>query len=353
MTLGFFLPGCQNDEDKNTDVKRTFKNPVFDGADPWFTKVEGYYYYCFSAGNGISIARSEFLTKRGESKQVWKAPAEGWNRSCVWAPELHFIDGRWYIYYAAGQSGPPYIHQKTGVLQSETDDPFSRYSDMGMLYTGDNQDMRSDNIWAIDMTILKWKGKLYAVWSGWEKPALTDKTPQHLYLAEMVDPLTMKSLRVKISSPEESWETGGPLDLQEGPAALIKDENLFIVYSCRESWTIDYRLGLLKLKDPDSFLLTASGWQKTGPVFSGPFGAGHCSFTKSPDGKEDWIAYHSKKSVKEGWQRDVRLQPFIWGNDGLPDFGVPLAAGSEILRPSGEYMLERNLLRSSTGQKDK
>lgn len=320
-----------------------FSNPVFNGADPWFFQKDGYYYYCYSSGNGISISKSPFLTRKGETKKIWQAPLTGWNRSCVWAPELHFFDGHWYVYYAAGESGPPYIHQKTGVLRSATDDVFSDYTDAGMIYTGDDPGLKNDPVWAIDMTVFKWNGKIYAVWSGWEKPAETDKTSQHLYIAEMSDPVSVRSKRVKISGPEENWETGGPLDLQEGPAILIHGNDLFIIYSCRESWTIDYRLGQLRLKDKGSDPLLVSSWVKSGPVFQGPFGVGHCSFVKSPDGREDWIAYHSKKEASEGWNRDVRLQPFGWKPDGSPDFGKAAETGVIIQRPSGELKLEKKL----------
>lgn len=328
-------------ESQSAEIKKYFANPIFDGADPWMIQKDGFYYYCFSAGNGISVSKSRFITRRGETRKVWGTPASGWNRSCVWAPELHYFDGRWYIYYAAGESGPPYIHQKTGVLQSVSDDPLGQYTDMGMIYTGDNPDLKSDNIWAIDMTVFKHRDRLYGVWSGWEKPALTDKTSQHLYIAEMANPYTIKSPRVRISSPEEDWETGGPLDLQEGPEILRKGDNIFIIYSCRESWTVDYRLGMLKLKDTNESLLSSSNWEKSGPVFSGPFGTGHCSFVKSPDGREDWIVYHSKKSVKEGWQRDVRAQSFKWDSKWYPVFGKAEETGMMLKRPSGEYKIEK------------
>jgi GH43 family beta-xylosidase len=336
-----FCSGYQNDIIKNNEPKHTFSNPVFDGADPWIIKKDNYYYYCFSSNNSITISKSKFLTKKGEMKVIWKAPSTGWNRTCVWAPELHFIGGHWYIYYAAGESGPPFIYQKAGVLQSETDDPFSTYTDKGMLYTGDNPDMKNDNRWAIDLTVFEYDKKLYAVWSGWIDQAPVDETPQHLFIAEMANPYTTKGVRTKISSPDQSWETGGPLDLEEGPEVLMNKGNLFIIYSCRESWTIDYRLGQLKLKDKKGLLLSPSNWEKSGPVFQGPFGAGHCSFSESPDGKEDWIIYHSKKSIAEGWERDVRLQQFKWSRNGNPNFGTPLPEGVEINRPSGEFEIEK------------
>ena len=329
--------------DKNIAPQSTFVNPVFSGADPWVIKKDGFYYYCSSSGTSINISKSQFLTKPGEKKKVWSAPESGWNRSNIWAPELHFLKGHWYIYYAAGESGPPFIYQRSGVLESETDDVFSKYNDKGMLYTGDNPDMKSDNKWAIDLTVFEYRQHLYAVWSGWIEQALTDKTPQSLFIAEMKDPYTMKVLRTKISSPDQSWETGGQLDLEEGPAILEKKGNLFIIYSCRESWTTSYRLGMLRLIDKNGILSSPSSWEKTGPVFQGPFGTGHCSFTKSPDDTEDWIVYHSKKSVKEGWQRDVRLQQFKWKKNGDPDFGLPVQTGVELKRPSGETKLENRL----------
>lgn len=39
-------------------------------------------------------------------------------------------------FYAGGYSGPPFIHQKTGVLESVTSDAMGEYIDKGMLFTG-------------------------------------------------------------------------------------------------------------------------------------------------------------------------------------------------------------------------
>ncbi len=320
-------------------AKTTFTNPVWDGADPWMVKHNKNYIYCWSANNSINISRSVKMTKRGEAKKIWQAPATGWNRSCVWAPEIHFIQGRWYVYYAAGESGPPFIHQRTGVLRSATEDVFSNYEDMGVLYTGDNPSDPASNVWAIDMTTLEHKGKLYCIWSGWIKQETTDATQQHLYICEMENPWTMKGKRVKLSSPVESWETGGPLNLNEGPEILKNGEKVFVIYSCRESWLVEYRQGMLQLINPDGDLLNPANWKKTGPVFQGNsqvYGVGHCSFVKSPDDTEDWIIYHSKKSTTSGWERDVRMQPFKWNTDGTPNFGEAIPAGKSINLPSGE-----------------
>jgi GH43 family beta-xylosidase len=319
-----------------------FTNPVWNGADPWLYKKDSLYYYIRSVNSynhSIVVHKSSKMTKVGTEKTVWIAPGTGWNKSCIWAPEIHFIDGNWYIYVAAGESGPPYIHQRTMVLRSKTEDVFSEYEYMGQLYTGDNPNEPDSNIWAIDMTVFKQNGQLYAIWSGWIKQELDDATPQHLYICEMENPYTLKGTRTLLSSPVMSWETGGPLDLNEAPEVLRNGDKLFIIYSCRESWTPQYRLGMLECINPDGNILDPANWKKTGPVLQGNslvYGVGHCSFVKSPDNTEDWIVYHSKKSIEPGWDRDVRMQSFTWNADGTPNFGLAVPAGKKLNLPSGE-----------------
>lgn len=315
------------DDVKLSVEKKTFKNPIAKGADPWVYKTDSCYYYCFSHKNGIGVSKTRELQKIGDSIQVWKAPKKGWNRSCVWAPELHYLNGKWYIYYAAGESGPPYIYQRTGVLESITQDPQGQYIDKGIIYTGDNATQKEDasnNRWAIDMTVFEWKGKLYAVWSGWENSATTDKTEQNLYIAEMENPWTISTNRTLISKPNQPWELSDKLNLNEGPQILINKEHLFIIYSCGQSWLKTYKLAQLKLANPDADLLNPESWIKSGPVFTGNenvYGVGHASFTTSPDGTENWIVYHSKIDLKPGWERDIRMQRFVFNDDGSPNFG--------------------------------
>jgi len=316
-----------------------FVNPIMDGADPWVIKKGDMYYFCQSRATGIYVAKSQVMTKPGTFNLVWNPPATGWNRKNIWAPELHFLNGKWYIYYAAGEEGPPFIHQKSGVLESVSTDPLGDYTDKGMLYTGDSIAVPGSIRWAIDLTPFYLNGQLYALWSGWEENAVTDRTPQHLYIATMSNPWTISSKRVKISSPEQSWEKGKELDLNEGPELLKNQNKAFIVYSCRESWLPAYQLAQLTL--PDTLLnpLEKNNWTKKGPVFQGTgqvYGVGHVSFTTSPDNTEHWMYYHSKKTPAPGWDRDIRLQKFTWQADGSPNFGVPIPTNTPIALPSGE-----------------
>ena len=322
-----------------------YTNPILaSGADPWIVKHEGWYYYCGGMNGGIGVSRSRNLHQINPLKRVWKAPAKGaWNSTCIWAPELHYWKGKWYIFYAAGYSGPPYIHQRTGVLESVTSDAMGEYIDKGMLFTGDTLGDWEHNYWAIDMTLLEHRGRLYAIWSGWETLEATDKTQQHLYIARMENPWTMATGRVKISSPDRDYEQG-VLPLNEGPQVLKHGKDVFIVYSCGQSWLDTYKLSCLRLKSPDADPLNPESWIKSEkPLFEGnehAYGVGHASFITSPDDKEYYICYHSKKERTPGWGRNVRLQKFTFDASGMPCFGTPEALGKKLPLPSGTVVKE-------------
>ena len=332
----------------------TFTNPIAPGADPWVEFRDGFYYMAQSRNPGdgqrstIWVFRSRKLTDpMADSVLVWTSPADGWNQTHIWAPEIRHVDGRWLIYYAGGRPGPqdaPFIHQRAGVLRANGGDPWAaRWEDMGQLDTGGDPSTRADDVWAIDFTVHRIGGQLYGMWSGWSDNTPVARTPQYLYIARMTNPWTVGGPRARISAPTESWERRvdpvDGLDLIEGPQVLEHGGNLFVIYSTRESWTPAYRLGMLRLNGPSADPMQASSWTKSGPVFqqaNDVYGPGHNGFAKSPDGTEDWIIYHAKVDTGPNWNRVIRAQRFTWRADGSPDFGEPVASGVALPVPSGE-----------------
>mmetsp|Transcript_25384 Transcript_25384/g.59048 ORF Transcript_25384/g.59048 Transcript_25384/m.59048 type:complete len:383 (+) Transcript_25384:97-1245(+) len=318
-----------------------FMNPVCVGEDPWIIQHEHNYYWCHAKGdNAIAISVASKL--QGPYCQpiiVWQAPAYGPCSQQVWAPELHFLDGRFYIYFAASD-GKNENHLMY-VLRSEGKDALGPYSLHGPLATGDGYDGRSPNIWAIDLTVLKHQNQLYAVWSGWDQPG-SDR--QYLYIARMANPITIAGPRVRLSDNssfvwERIEETVHSPGLNEGPQVLqTSGGRTFIVYSCGASWLPTYKLGLLELVGSDP--LRPGAWKKhSQPAFrssNATFGVGHSCFVPSPDKTELWHVYHTKMSSKPGWtDRCVFMQQMSFKANGVPDFGAAVKPGEIIQSPSG------------------
>jgi GH43 family beta-xylosidase len=313
-----------------------FTNPLGPGADPYVTYRDGYYYMVNTTGNNVRIERAEKLedihrsNSNSTSVVVWDPPSGTNYSEQIWAPELHWINDKWYIYVAASD-GNNATHRMY-VLERNDPNPMGAFTFKGQLNT---------TRWAIDGTVLQWEGQLYFIWSGW--PGTTDGQ-QNLYIAPMSDPLTISGPRVLISSPTYTWEKYG-LAINEGPQILIYEGKLHIIYTGSAYWRHEYALGRLTYDGVGS-LLSQSSWQKSStPVFqqSGDIvGTGHASFTTSPDGTEYWIVYHAHHDP-DNWQddRDIYIQPFTFDANKNPVFGSPIPASTPIDVPSGTAGPER------------
>ncbi|MEU1038450.1 family 43 glycosylhydrolase [Streptomyces sp. NPDC005907] len=308
----------------------TFTNPVkaVKGADPWITYHDGNYYLVTTSWSSvITMRRSATLAglATAPSVQVWQGDAA--SRCCnIWAPELHYSGGHWYLYYVAGQNVSDYVPtQRTYVLESAGADPTGPYT----------YKSRLNSAWMLDPTVASVNGSLYLFGSA------SGGGTQNIVAARMSNPYTVSGSFSTISTPVHSWEKSGS-PVNEGPEILQRNGRTYLVYSASGCWTADYKLGQLALTGPDP--LAASSWtKKTTPVFqrndaAGVYGPGHNGFFTSPDGTESWIVYHANDSASEGCDngRTTRAQKFTWNADGSPNLGTPVAPGAALPGPSGE-----------------
>ncbi len=302
----------------------TVANPVLRqaGGDPWVIEHEGQYYYCFSMGNGVAVSRIEGLDKitpEGGSV-VYTAPSVTAYSAEYWAPELHYINGSWYIYVAA-DDGMNATHRMY-VLKGTTQNPCDPFEMVGKITDPTDK-------WAIDGTVLEHKGEMYFIWSGWKGD---QNGVQNLYIAHMSDPCTIDSERVLISTPTYDWEkkgyngaVGWPT-VNEGATVLKHGDDIFLVYSASGSWDDDYCMGLLTLIGDDP--MNPEHWKKAEePVFKKQegvaYGPGHCSFAPAADGSI-WMIYHANLVSHSGASgRSIWIAPVEFAQDGTPIFGKP------------------------------
>ncbi|MBS1527153.1 MAG: glycoside hydrolase family 43 protein [Bacteroidetes bacterium] len=323
--------------------RKAFTNPLLpSGADPWCIQHGGYYYYTNSTGDNITLWKTPNIVelKTAQKKVVWTPPPNTMYSKELWAPELHLINKKWYLYFAADDGNND--HHRIYVLENSSADPLQGK----WIFKGKVAD--STDKWAIDASVFINRGQLYMIWSGWDGDVNGE---QDIFIAKLKNPWTVDGERSKLSYPTFGWEKNGDLhdtsnpphvNVNEGPEMLKHGNKLFLIYSASGCWTDYYALGMLSTTD-DEYLLDPISWKKSAqPVFkqspeNGVYATGHNSFFKSPDGKQDWILYHANSAPGQGCGKDrsPRAQQFTWNTDGTPNFGIPVKTNEPILMPSG------------------
>lgn len=308
--------------------------PLMQGQDPTVAYKDGWFHLVQSDGCNLRLRRSPTLAGLSlVPNQVIYSPG----CSEIWAPEIHWLNNRWYLYYTMNTNlATGGVDRRGFVAESIGPNPYGPYTDKGIVFS---------DFWNIDGNVFTWNNQLYYVFSG---DPTHGGTNQRLYVAPMSDPHTLSGPPVLISAPTESWEITGLVN--EGPWGFQHEGTLFIVYSASGCWTDDYTLGLLTLSGSDP--LSASSWTKTGPVFtkkSGAYGPGHNCVLQDGSG-EWWNFYHANNNSGEGCGglRQIRAQRLFWDAAGMPDFGSPVPVGSQVV-DGADFLVAQYLLNESIG----
>jgi len=318
----------------------TTVNPlVQQRADPFIThRVNGMYYFTGSVPeyDRIAVRGAPDLAGLATAAEsvIWRRPASGRMGGHIWAPELHRIDGRWYIYFAAGDSDNVF-RIRMYVLESPLADP---RDPAGWVLRG--QIVTEWDGFSLDATTFEHRGRRYLVWAQSEPEIAVNSS---LYIAEMSSPLALAGKPTRIATPTRSWEIQG-FRVNEGPAVLVRNGRVFVTFSASAT-DARYCMGLLTA-DARANLLDRASWTKTpDPVFvtndrTMRYGPGHNSFTVAEDGETDVLVYHARDyrdivgDPLFDPNRHTRVQRLYWHRDGTPMFGVPVGAGGPIVRLS-------------------
>ncbi|CAI1870080.1 MULTISPECIES: glycoside hydrolase family 43 protein [Serratia] len=310
-----------------------YPNPFIEQrADPFILRhSDGYYYFTASVPeyDRLELRRARNLADlpQAEAVVVWRKPLQGPMSALIWAPELHFIDGKWYLYFAAAHSpdiADGLFQHRMFALECDSANPLSgEWQEKGRIYSHIDS-------FSLDATHFSHRGKRYYLWAQ-KDPALRGNS--NLYLAEMENPWTLKGQPVMLSKPELPWETQG-FWVNEGPAVIVHGQRIFISYSASAT-DENYCIGLL-WADIAGDLTDAAQWHKASqPIFrtcarNRQFGPGHNSFTVDQQGR-DLLVYHARNYREiEGDplydpNRHTRIKPIIWDEEGMPVLGEPPA----------------------------
>ncbi|GAA3333810.1 hypothetical protein GCM10020331_099320 [Ectobacillus funiculus] len=131
----------------------------------------------------------------------------------IWAPEIHYIDGKWYIYFAAGAAEDiwkirPY------VLECGDENPLTgTWTEKGHDAKKPADSTAFTNFFLWIPQHLRTTASVIFAW------AQKDGGNSNLYIAEMSNPWTITGKAVMISTPDYSWERQGYW-VNEAPSVL-------------------------------------------------------------------------------------------------------------------------------------
>lgn len=280
-----------------------YPNPfITERADPFVVKgPDGYYYFTASypayqtvddGYDRIILRRSETVIGLAAAKEhtIWTAHKTGNMGAHIWAPELHYIAGAWYIFFAAGDKEDVW-NIRPYMLKCNGQDPINdSYEELGIVKAtaDDNTSFKS---FSLDMTHLENKGEHYLLWA--------EKVEDSSILMAKIDPKNPNQLISKpmlLTKPDYDWEKIR-FRVNEGPSVIKNDNRIFVFFSASGTGE-EYCVGVV-YADMDSDLMNPASWtKKDTPILStadlvGEVGPGHNSFVVDEKGKQ-LIVYHAR-----------------------------------------------------------
>ncbi len=312
------------------DEKLKWNQPwILQRADPYvYRHTDGTYYFTASVPDYDRIVLRRAGTLGGlysaEETAIWHRHHSGPMSMHIWAPELHYLDGKWYVYFAGGEVNDPW-KIRPYLLECVGQDPMKdEWMERGKMKAAPDDEF-SFRAFSLDATVFENHGKRYYIWA--EKVGV-GKQISNLYIAEMESPCRLKTVQVLLTTPDYDWERVG-FWVNEGPAVLKHDGKIFVTYSASETGAA-YCVGMLTA-DEDADLLDPASWKKERhPVLAsdaerGIYGPGHNSFTTDSEGNPVMVYHARTESEIEGNplynpNRHVFLMRVRWDNEGRPVF---------------------------------
>ena len=310
----------------------TYRSPLIYGyqADPMMVTTGGRYYLYSNDQMGYNrLRKSRSLAglagSSSEVLYVGDGTTVGPAVSCGYIIQWQ---GLWYQYCGDANGSL--------VLQSSTSDPAGAYTFLG----------RTDNPTGYT-TYAKWpilvNNQLYmvATING------EGTTYNAIYAAKFSDPVTRTGPWNLITVPTGgagSWECAHNRCIDEGGSAVVHGSQVFFLFSAGGYEDPDYCVGMLTANITSDLSLQSSWTKSSGCVISrndsvGAYGPGSALWFKSPDGTQDWLAFHVKTTTTDNRNGDDRRLEAIqvtWDTSGNPVFPQPYALDTYQTLPSGD-----------------
>ena len=314
---------------------------IADRADPYITKgSDGYYYFTASypmygasdreGYDRVILRRAKTIEELATAEEIviWDEKTDPNSFRYIWAPEIHEIDGQWYVLFTASVEKNNVWAIRCHMLACEGKDPYTDpWVNKGVMKAMDGDTM-SFTGFSLDMTYFECNGTHYVAWAQ-------SVGNSNVYLATInpEEPWQLTSHAMLLTKPEFYWERVS-IPVNEGPAVMVENGRVYLAFSASATGP-EYCIGLM-YADETANLMSPASWTKleypllTSEDLIGEYGPGHNSFVKDENG--DWVfVYHSRSETCYKGEcgygtndplydpcRSARIRKVQWTEDKMP-----------------------------------
>ncbi len=286
-------------------------------------KCEGKY-FVFSTGDNLPMRYSTDLINWTAGPPVLSKVPE-WarqavpaaTRDLVWAPEVIFLNNRYYLYYSYSTFGSRI--SAIGLVTSPTLEPTNpnyKWTDEGLVIASNN----SNNYNAIDPALtLDTQGELWMSFGSWNSGGIQLVKLDKTIGKPVSKPITLAAGQAR--GPEAPY-----IYYRAGYYYLFENEDF-----CCRGMNSTYRIMMGRSRSITGPYLDKQGKdlaRNGGTLFLGTdaekIGPGHMGILS--EGGVDRFSFHYYDGLSNG-RPTMGIRPLLWGADGWPKAGFDLPAG--------------------------
>lgn len=282
-------------------------------------------YYVAATGRGVKLLSSTDLIHWNRSGRVFKKRVPTWaaravpGSSAIWAPDLSYHDGLYYLYYSVSTFGSQ--RSVIGLAVNKSMDPESddyEWEDRGLVIESSPEET---NFNAIDPALLvdengKWLLFWGSYWTGLK--------------AIEIDPTTGKPKSGAEILPIAARPDG---ELVEAPYVIFHEGYYYLFVSwngCCDGADSTYQVMVGRSRNALGPYVDAEGK----PMLEGGGtlviesserwrGPGHNGILTTDEGQ--WMVHHTYDMQNLNAQRILQIRPLKWTEEGWPEVGEPVA----------------------------
>ena len=288
-------------------------------------------YYVAATGRGVNLLRSTDLKHWQPVGSVFDKPVPDWARQEVpgthgiWAPDLSYHDGLYYLYYSVSTFGSQ--RSVIGLAVNKSLDPDSddyQWQDRGKVVESNPRD---NDFNAIDPALLvDEEGRWWLFWgSYWSGLKVAEIDPA---TGKLAADAKIRPVAARPDVPSHAIEA----------AFVVFHEGYYYLFvswdACCDGADSTYKVMVGRSRDAAGPYVDADGKQMlagggtlvlaSSERWRGP---GHNGVITTDAGQ--WMVHHTYDMQNLEAQRILQVRPLTWNADGWPEVGEPLAVAED------------------------